>query len=309
MFSVIFPGQGSQFVGMGKEFYNNFSYVKEYFKLADELLKKNLSKIILDGPKDELDKTENTQPAIFLVSYSIFNVIKKESQFNINKASFFAGHSLGEYSALCCAETINFDQTINLLKNRGKAMQNAVPRGEGGMIAVLGVEIDQIKKILEDNINNFSCYIANDNSNGQVVISGKIKSLDSFSIELKKKNIKFVKLPVSAPFHCPLMKNATIEMTNLINDTKFNIPEINIISNVTATPENSTTEIKKLLIEQIEKPVRWRESIINMIDNNVNKFVEIGPGKVLSGLIKRINRNVKTNQVNNLLDIENITND
>ena len=309
MFSVIFPGQGSQFVGMGKEFYNNFSYVKEYFKLADELLKKNLSKIILDGPKDELDKTENTQPAIFLVSYSIFNVIKKESQFNINKASFFAGHSLGEYSALCCAEAINFDQTINLLKHRGKAMQNAVPRGEGGMIAVLGVEIDQINKILEDNINNFNCYIANDNSNGQVVISGKIESIDSFSIELKKKNIKFVKLPVSAPFHCPLMKNATIEMTNLINDTKFTIPEINIISNVTATPENSTTEIKKLLIEQIEKPVRWRESIINMIDNNVNKFVEIGPGKVLSGLIKRINRNVKTNQVNNLLDIENITND
>ena len=190
MFSVIFPGQGSQFVGMGKEFYNNFSYVKEYFKLADELLKKNLSKIILDGPKDELDKTENTQPAIFLVSYSIFNVIKKESQFNINKASFFAGHSLGEYSALCCAEAINFDQTINLLKHRGKAMQNAVPRGEGGMIAVLGVEIDQINKILEDNINNFSCYIANDNANGQVVISGKIESLDSFSIELKKKKYK-----------------------------------------------------------------------------------------------------------------------
>ena len=187
MFSVIFPGQGSQFIGMGRDFYQNFSYVKEYFNNADEILKKNLSKIILDGSKDELDKTENTQPAIFLVSYSIFNVIKKETELKVNTASYFAGHSLGEYSALCCAEAINFNQTINLLMHRGKAMQNAVPNGEGGMLAVLGIEIDQINLILKENINNFSCYIANDNSNGQVVISGKIDSLENFSNELKKK--------------------------------------------------------------------------------------------------------------------------
>tara|TARA_B100000989_G_C19500894_1_gene454225 strand:- start:739 stop:1668 length:930 start_codon:yes stop_codon:yes gene_type:complete len=309
MFSVIFPGQGSQFVGMGKDFYENFSYVKEYFGNADELLKKNLSKIILDGPKDELDKTENTQSAIFLVSYSIFNVIKKETEFSINKASFFAGHSLGEYSALCCAGSINFDQTINLLMHRGKAMQNAVPNGEGGMLAVLGVEIDKINSILNENIKNFTCYIANDNSKGQVVMSGKINDLDSLSNELKKKNIKFVKLPVSAPFHCPLMKNATIEMVKRINDTNFINPIVDIISNVTATPQNNAKDIKRLLIEQIEKPVKWRESIVNIIDNDVNKFIEIGPGKVLSGLIKRINRNVKLNQVNNLTDINNFTND
>ena len=309
MFSVIFPGQGSQFVGMGKDFYENFSYVKKYFGNADELLKKNLSKIILDGPKDELDKTENTQSAIFLVSYSIFNVIKKETEFSINKASFFAGHSLGEYSALCCAGSINFDQTINLLMHRGKAMQNAVPNGEGGMLAVLGVEIDKINSILNENIKNFTCYIANDNSKGQVVMSGKINDLDSLSNELKKKNIKFVKLPVSAPFHCPLMKNATIEMVKRINDTNFINPIVDIISNVTATPQNNAKDIKRLLIEQIEKPVKWRESIVNIIDNDVNKFIEIGPGKVLSGLIKRINRNVKLNQVNNLTDINNFTND
>ena len=309
MFSVIFPGQGSQFVGMGKDFYENFSYVKEYFGNADELLKKNLSKTILDGPKDELDKTENTQSAIFLVSYSIFNVIKKETEFNINKASFFAGHSLGEYSALCCAGSINFDQTINLLMHRGKAMQNAVPNGEGGMLAVLGIEIDKINSILNENIKNFNCYIANDNSNGQVVMSGKINDLDSLSNELKKKNIKFVKLPVSAPFHCPLMKNATIEMVKRINDTNFINPNVDIISNVTASPQNNAKDIKRLLIEQIEKPVKWRESIINIIDNDVNKFIEIGPGKVLSGLIKRINRNVKLNQVNNLIDLNNFTND
>ncbi len=309
MFSIIFPGQGSQFIGMGKDFYENFSYVKEYFNNADELLKKNLSKIILDGPKDELDKTENTQPAIFLVSYSIFNVIKKETEFKINDASYFAGHSLGEYSALCCAESIDFNQTINLLMHRGKAMQNAVPNGEGGMLAVLGIEIEQINLILKENINNFKCYIANDNCNGQVVISGKIDSLENLSDELKKKNIKFVKLPVSAPFHCPLMKNATIKMTNKINDTNFKNPNINIISNVTAKPQNNSKEIKKLLIEQIEKTVRWRESIVNMIDNGVNNFIEIGPGKVLSGLIKRIDRNVKINQVNNLIDIKSIKND
>ena len=309
MFSVIFPGQGSQFIGMGRDFYQNFSYVKEYFNNADEILKKNLSKIILDGSKDELDKTENTQPAIFLVSYSIFNVIKKETEFKVNTASYFAGHSLGEYSALCCAEAINFNQTINLLMHRGKAMQNAVPNGEGGMLAVLGIEIDQINLILKENINNFSCYIANDNSNGQVVISGKIDSLENFSNELKKKNIKFVKLPVSAPFHCPLMKNATNKMVNLINETNFNNPNIDIMSNVTAKPQNNSKEIKRLLIEQIEKTVRWRESITNMIDNGVNNFIEIGPGKVLSGLIKRIDRNVKLNQVNNLTDLKSIKND
>ncbi len=309
MFSVIFPGQGSQFIGMGRDFYQNFSYVKEYFNNADEILKKNLSKIILDGSKDELDKTENTQPAIFLVSYSIFNVIKKETELKVNTASYFAGHSLGEYSALCCAEAINFNQTINLLMHRGKAMQNAVPNGEGGMLAVLGIEIDQINLILKENINNFSCYIANDNSNGQVVISGKIDSLENFSNELKKKNIKFVKLPVSAPFHCPLMKNATNKMINLINETNFNNPNIDIMSNVTAKPQNNSKEIKRLLIEQIEKTVRWRESITNMIDNGVNNFIEIGPGKVLSGLIKRIDRNVKLNQINNLTDLKSIKND
>ena len=160
MFSVLFPGQGSQIVGMAKEFYENFNYVKEYFLNADEILKKNLSKIILDGPKEELDQTENTQPAIFLVSYSIFKVIEKETQFKLKNAKFFAGHSLGEYSALCCADSINFEQTINLLKYRGKAMQNAVPKGEGGMIAILRTEnIDEINKILKENLKIFNVIL------------------------------------------------------------------------------------------------------------------------------------------------------
>ena len=308
MFSVIFPGQGSQIVGMGKEFYDNFDYVKEYFLIADEILKKKLSQIILEGPKEQLDLTQNTQSAIFLVSFSIFKVLEKETNFNIKDAKYYAGHSLGEYSALCCADSINFDQTINLLMSRGKAMQNAVPKGEGGMTAILGAKIDEINEILNDK-SRFDCFIANDNSVGQIVVSGTLKSLKILENELTKKKIKFVQLQVSAPFHCPLMKKATIEMENKILDTNFKDPSISIISNVTASPQNNSEEIKKLLIHQIEKPVRWRESVLNMIDLGINRFIEIGPGKVLSGLIKRIDRNIKLNQVNNLEDIKNITND
>ena len=309
MFSLLFPGQGSQNVGMAKEFYNNFGYVKEYFFEADSILKKKISKIILDGPNTELEKTENTQPAIFLVSFSIFNIIKKETNFNLNRAKFFAGHSLGEYSALCCAESLTFEQTINLLKFRGKAMQNAVPNGEGGMVAILGVNIKEINEILDAHKDSFKCFIANDNSVGQIVVSGKNQSLELFCSELKKKKFKFVKLPVGSPFHCPLMSSATDEMRDKINETNFKEPKVSIISNVTANPTNSTNEIKRLLIDQIEKPVRWRESINNMIKLDINHFIEIGPGKILSGLVKRINRNVILNQVNTFDDIKGLIND
>ena len=309
MFSVVFPGQGSQIVGMIKEFYERFSYVKENFQQADEILKKNLSEIILNGPKDQLDQTENTQPAIFLTSYSIFKVIEKESNFKIKDASFFAGHSLGEYTALCCAGAINFHQTITLLKQRGRAMQNAVPNGEGGMIAILGLEINKLTKILDELDDNYPCYIANDNSNGQIVLSGKKICLEILCKELEYKKIKHVKLPVSAPFHCPLMSKATEEMRQKLLDIKFIEPKISIISNVTSEPIKNPDKIKKLLIQQIEKPVRWRESVNNMISLGVDKFIEIGPGKVLSGLIKRIDRNVILNQINNLNDVENLLND
>ncbi len=306
MFSVLFPGQGSQSVGMAKDLYNNFDYVKKHFDEADETLNFSLSKLIFEGPKELLNQTENTQPAIFLVSYSIFNVIQKETEFDISKAKFFAGHSLGEYSALACSGVINFKETIKLLKIRGNAMQNAVPKNEGGMVAVLGEEIKKIEEIIKDNKSNFSCFLANDNSIGQVVISGKIKDIDKFIIELKKNNIKNVKLPVSAPFHCILMGPATNIMSKELIKTKFSVPKNLIVSNVTAEPSNDPENIKNLLIEQIEKPVRWRESIINMIKLGNSKFIEIGPGKVLSGLVKRIDRNVELIQVNNIDDLNNL---
>ena len=304
MYSVIFPGQGSQIVGMAKEFYETYDYVKDFFLHSDEILKKNLSKIILEGSQQELDLTVNTQPAIFLVSYSIFKVIEKQNKLNIKKAKYYAGHSLGEYSALCCAGSISFEQTLNILNSRAIAMQNAVPSGEGGMIAVLGIDIKQMTEILDENAKKYSCYIANDNTVGQIAISGRTNALEKLQLDLKKKNIKFVKLSVSAPFHCPLMNKAVKEMEEKINTLDFKDPIIDIISNVTAEPVNRSLDIKKLLIQQIEKPVRWRESVINMISHGTKAFIEIGPGKVLSGLVKRIDRNIKLNQVNNLNDID-----
>ncbi len=306
MFSVLFPGQGSQSVGMIKELYDNFTYIKDLFDEADDIVNTSLKKIIFEGPKTSLDETENTQPAIFLASYAIYEAIKNETSMDLNKAEFFAGHSLGEYSALACSKVINFDETIKLLKIRGRAMQNAVPKNEGGMVAVLGEEIRNIEEIIKNNQHKFNCYIANDNSNGQAVVSGKIEDLDKFTCELKKLNIKNIKLSVSAPFHCILMKPATQILAKEIYKIKFSIPKNSIVSNVTAEPCKDPVKIQNLLIEQIEKPVRWRESIMYMINSGSQKFIEIGPGKILSGLVKRIDRNVELIQVNNISDFKNL---
>ncbi len=304
MFSVIFPGQGSQIVGMGKEFYDKFDIVKNLFKEADETLNFPISKLILEGPKDELDLTANTQPAIFLISYSIFNVIKKEFNIDLSKAKYFAGHSLGEYSALSCAGYLSFSDTLKILRIRGDAMQNSVPKGQGGMVAVLGSTVEIIEKILKENEQNFNAQIANDNSEGQIVLSGKIEDLDKLIIVLKENNIKNIKLPVSAPFHCSLMNKATNIMREELNKLNFMNGGNKLISNVTAKEISNTDELKDLLIKQIENRVRWRESAINMINNDINHFIEIGPGKVLSGLIKRISKEVKIDTINNQGDIE-----
>ena len=304
MFSVIFPGQGSQLVGMGKEFYEKYGLVKKLFKSADEILQSSLSKLILEGPKDKLDLTINTQPAIFLISYSIFNIVKNEFNIDLNKAKYFAGHSLGEYSALCSAGYLSFEDTIRILKIRSEAMQNAVPKGEGAMIAVLGSTVEIVEKILKENENEFKIQIANDNSEGQLVLSGKIHDIEKLIVNLKSNNIKNIKLPVSAPFHCALMNKATNIMSSEISKLNFQDSHIKLISNVTANEVRNVNELKELLIKQIENRVRWRESIINMINNGVNQFIEIGPGKVLSGLIKRINKEVEINTINNESDIE-----
>jgi len=306
MFSVIFPGQGSQMVGMGKEFYDQFDLVKNLFKEADDTLNFSISKLILEGPKDELDLTANTQPAIFLISYSIFNVIKKEFNIDLSKAKYFAGHSLGEYSALSCAGYLNFSDTLKILRIRGDAMQNSVPKGEGGMVAVLGSKVEIIEKILKDNEQNLSAQIANDNSEGQIVLSGKTEDLDKLILILKENTIKNIKLPVSAPFHCSLMNKATNIMSEELNKLNFIEGKNKLISNVSANEISNTTELKELLVKQIENRVRWRESVINMINSGINHFIEIGPGKVLSGLVKRISKEVKIDTINSQGDIESL---
>ena len=306
MFSVIFPGQGSQIIGMGKELYDNFDTIKNLFKEADDSLKFSLSKLILEGPKEELDLTVNTQPAIFLISYCIFNIVKNECGINLNKAKYFAGHSLGEYSALSCAGYLSFSETLKILRVRGDAMQNSIPNGQGGMVAVLGSTVEIIEKILKDNDQEIKAQIANDNSVGQVVLSGKTDDLDKLILILKEKSIKNIKLPVSAPFHCSLMNSATKIMIEEIDKLNFKSGENTLISNVTADEISNIEELKDLLIKQIENRVRWRESIIKMIKNDVNHFIEIGPGKVLSGLVKRINRDVKINTINSMEDIKNL---
>jgi len=306
MFSVIFPGQGSQTVGMCKDLYDKFDTVKDLFVKADDTLKFPISKLIFEGPSEKLNETENTQPAIFLVGFSIFRLMKKDFGIDLNKAVYFAGHSLGEYTALACAEALSFSETLNLLRKRGKSMQEAVPKGEGGMAAILGSTPEQIEKILNENKKNYNCYIANDNSNGQQVVSGRSSDIELLMKDLKKNNIKSIKLPVSAPFHCNLMNNATKIMKDEIQRSDFKNPINTLISNVTNEEVKDFSILKELLVKQIESKVRWRENVNFMIEKGAKNFIEIGPGKVLSGLIKRIDRNVVVNSINSEEDIKKI---
>ena len=306
MFSVIFPGQGSQSVGMAKEFYDKFDIFKKTFHEADDILKFPISKLILEGPKETLNLTQNTQPAVFLVSFAIFKLLKEEFNIDLNKANYFAGHSLGEYSALACSEALKFEDTLKLLKTRGQSMQNAVPSNTGGMMAILGSSIEKIDNILKDNINNYKCYIANDNSLNQIVVSGYNEDLNKLAVDLNQLKIKNIKLQVSAPFHCKLMSKATLIMEREIKNLKISKPKNFLISNVSSNATNDIDTLRNLLIKQIESKVRWRESINFILSNKINTFVEIGPGKVLINLIKRIDKNIKICSINNVEDIRQI---
>ena len=310
MSSLLFPGQGSQVVGMGSEFFNNFQLVKKIFKEADEKLNFSISKLILEGPSDQLQLTKNTQPAILTVSYSIYETLKKEFNFDFSSFKFFAGHSLGEYSALVCSGSLKFGDALYLLHQRGTAMQEAVPVGQGSMAAILGTKIDLIKEIINLNLKqNDICEIANDNAEGQVIISGKKESVERIEIVLKEKKIKSIQLKVSAPFHCTLMKPAAEYMTNKINNIEFKIPKHKIISNVTADSIIDPEIIKKLLIKQIYSSVKWRESILRMSKEKVRNFIEIGPGKVLTGMVKRTIKDANCFSINSIADIKNLQNE
>ena len=310
MNTLLFPGQGSQTVGMGSEFYSNFDLVKKIFKEADEKLNFKISEVILNGPEDQLLLTKNTQPAILTVSYSIFKVFKDEFGLDLKTFKYFAGHSLGEYSALVCSEALKFGDALFLLFERGKAMQNAVPVGKGSMLAVLGLEISEIKFHIKNiEINNGICEIANDNANGQVIVSGEKESVKIFQNYLKDKKIKSIPLKVSAPFHCSLMKPAAETMREKISKINFEKPIIKIVTNVTAKAEDDPKNIKNLLVDQICSPVRWRESLINISEEDIQSYIEIGPGKALSGMVKRTIKNVNCFSINTITDIKNFINE
>ena len=305
MRALLFPGQGAQSVGMGLEFFKEFKIVKNIFDQADDKLNFKISKMILEGPEDQLQLTKNTQPAILTVSYSIFSVLKNEFGFKSEDFEFFAGHSLGEYSALVCSQSLDFYDALFLLFERGKAMQSAVPVGKGSMIAVLGLDIEEINELLNSNKLPGVCEIANDNAIGQVILSGEKNKILSIKDKLKKK-IKCIPLKVSAPFHCALMSPAAETMEEKIFSINFRRPLNKIVSNVTAKSEQEPNLIKELLVKQIFSTVKWRESLSYMCNLGVKQFIEIGPGKALTGMVKRTLKDINTFSINSIADIKNL---
>jgi [acyl-carrier-protein] S-malonyltransferase len=305
--SFVFPGQGSQFVGMGKDLADNFSSAKEVFQEVDSALSQNLFNLMVEGPAEELTLTANAQPALMAMSMAVVKVLEKEFDISLaEKAKYVAGHSLGEYSALCAADVFSISDTAKLLRIRGEAMQKAVPLGVGSMAAVIGVSIEkaaEIAKAASDEEN--LCVWANDNADGQVVLSGHMAAIDKvveIASEFGAK--RAVKLPVSAPFHSPLMAPAAEKMQEALESVEANNAKIPVISNVLASDIIDANEIKKRLVEQVTGSVRWRESVLFMKENGVEKLVELGAGKVLSGLVRRIDRSVSGVSVGSATDIE-----
>ncbi len=305
-YALIFPGQGSQAVGMGKDLADAFPEAKAVFDQVDEALGQNLSKIMFEGPEDQLTLTENTQPALMAMSMAIMAVLENRHGFNIgSQATCVAGHSLGEYSALAAAKAFELADTARLLKTRGKSMQVAVPVGEGAMAAVLGVEMDVAEAIAEEAAEGEVCTAANDNAPGQIVLSGATAAIERAVEIAKEKGAKrSILLPVSAPFHCAMMAPAADVMADELAAIDIQTPAVPVVANVTAAPTSDPAQIRSLLVEQVTSRVRWRECILAMKDMGVTTFVEVGAGKVLTGMIRRIDGDLSGVSVQSLDDIE-----
>jgi [acyl-carrier-protein] S-malonyltransferase len=304
--ALLFPGQGSQTVGMGQELAAQFPAARAVFDEVDAALGEKLSALIFEGPQDKLTLTENAQPAIMATSIAALRVMEKEFGFNVaTHSAFVAGHSLGEYSALCAAGSLSFTDTARLLRVRGKAMQQAVPAGRGAMAALLGADYEVATAIALEAAQDGVCAVANDNAGGQVVLSGTREAIDRAIDIAKARGIKrAILLDVSAPFHCPLMASAAGVMDQALSAAKFNAPCVPVVTNVTAKAESDPDTLSRLLVDQVTGMVRWRESMQYLAAQGVTRVIEIGAGKVLSGLVKRIAPEIEAMNVGTPADLE-----
>lgn len=293
--AFVFPGQGSQSIGMGKALFDTFAEAREVFEEVDSALSQRLSSLIFEGSPDELKLTENAQPALMAVSLAVIRVLEKQGPFRLSDtAAFVAGHSLGEYSALCAAQSLSLSDTARLLKKRGLAMQQAVPVGIGAMAALIGVDLETARAIAAEASQGDVCVAANDNAPGQVVISGHIAAIDrAMAIAAERGFKRSVKLPVSAPFHCSLMQPAAEVMREALAEVRLEAPVVPLVANVTACGVSDPENIRKLLVEQVTGAVRWRESVLSMKQSGVAQLVECGAGSVLAGLTRRIDKELE----------------
>jgi len=309
MRAFVFPGQGSQFVGMGKDLYGNFSVAKEVFQEVDDVLEQNLSKVIFNGEESELNLTENTQPALMAVSMAVVRIIEdsKPDIFSTDSVKFIAGHSLGEYSALTAGGSFSLSDCAKLLKIRGTSMQEAVPVGIGSMAAIIGLDMEILEEITKATSDDkYQVSLANDNSFGQIVISGHKEAVEKAMKIAKEKGAKrALPLIVSAPFHCSLMQPAAKKMQEALSNVEIRKPIVPLIANITAGEVIEPAKIQEFLVKQVTGRVRWRESVIYMKSQGVTKLIELGAGKVLSGLARRIDKEIETQSVGNPADIEN----
>ena len=304
--AFLFPGQGSQVVGMGHELAEAFSTARHLFQEVDEALEQKLSRLMFEGPESELTLTENTQPALLAVSLAVVQVLTRDGGFALaDKATYLAGHSLGEYSALTAAGTLEVADAARLVKTRGLAMQKAVPVGEGAMVALIGLDIEAVREVAEAAAQGEVCQPANDNAPGQVVVSGHTAAVErAIALAVERGARRGILLPVSAPFHSALMASAADVMAEALAAVVLQPPKLPIIANVTAAPVDTPEAIRHLLVEQVTAPVRWRESMLCLREAGVDRLVELGAGKVLTGLARRIDRDFTASSVGAPAEVE-----